>query len=187
MLARRATAAAVLLATVLAGCSSPSPGATVSPTGGGAAPSGAPANATTTVATSSDGDPNDVQVPLGGAFDGNVLMIGLSKPVAYTPSDTAFVSGTIARAVAFNITVTDRSATQSLPAQALTLQGQSGSTQDQEIEDTAKNVGDSDATILPGKTLTWEVAFSVPADAHDITVQVASTGGGKTIVFSGSI
>ena len=90
------------------------------------------------------------------------------------------------RAVAFDITVTDRDSAQSFPLMALNYQVTSGSTQDQEIQDSANNVGTSTATVLPGKTLTWKVAFSVPTNASDFTVAISSMGGGKTIIFSGT-
>jgi hypothetical protein len=128
-----------------------------------------------------------VNVPFGGRYDGPTLSIGLSKPVPYTPSNSAFVQQSTGRAVAFNISVSDNDKTQSFPAMDLNVQATSGSTQDQAIQDSAKNVGLSSATILPGHSLTWELAFAVPKNATDITVQVSSLGGGKTIVFSGNL
>lgn len=153
----------------------------IAPTGmvstGGAAP--APG--------SLSGGGNLVNVPLGGRYDGPTLSIALSKPVAYSPSSSAFVQQSTGRAVAFNISVSDNDKTQPFPAMALNIQATSGSTQDQAIEDSARSVGTSTATILPGHSLTYEIAFAVPQNATDITVQVASLGGGKTIVFSGNL
>lgn len=166
--------AVVLALAAVAGCAATPTGATLSQSGAPAAP--VPA-----------GNSNIVQLPFGGSFNGTALQIGLSKPVAYTPSDSAFITQNTGRYLAFNLTVGDRTADQSFPAMAISVQAESGSTQDQAVEDSANNIGVSTATILPGKALTWEVAFSVPATAHDVTVQVTSTGGGKVIVFSGSI
>lgn len=147
-------------------------------TTGGAAP--APGSGTT-------GDSSIINVPFGGRYDGPTLSVGLSKPVAYSPSSSAMVQQSTGRAVAFNISITDNTKDQSFPAMAMSTQATSGSTQDQPIEDSAKNVGTSMATILPGHSLTYEIAFSVPQDAKDITVQVSSMAGGKTIVFAGNL
>lgn len=166
-------AATALAALTLTACSMPATG-TVS-TGGAAS---APVQAA---------DSNLVNVPLGGSYKGPTLSIGLSKPTAYTPSESAMVTQQTGRAVAFNLSVTDNATAQSFPAMALSYQATSGSTQDQSIEDSANNVGSSTATILPGHSLTWAIAFSVPKDATDITVQVSSIGGGKTIVFAGKL
>ncbi|HEY4460344.1 MAG TPA: hypothetical protein VGN81_38900 [Pseudonocardiaceae bacterium] len=111
----------------------------------------------------------------------------MSKPVPYVPSDSALVQQQTGRAVTFDITVSDRDPAQSFSLMALNYQVTAGNTQDQEIQDSANDVGTSIATVLPGKSLTWKVAFSVPANGSDITVAVSSMGGGKTIVFSGSL
>jgi hypothetical protein len=128
-----------------------------------------------------------VREKFGTSYTGSTLSIGLSKPTAYSPSDSAMIQQQTGRAVAFNITVADNTKDQPLPAMELTIQAQSGSTLDQEIEDSANNVGSSLATILPGKSLSWEIAYSVPKGATDITVQVSAMGPGKTIVFSGPL
>lgn len=128
-----------------------------------------------------------VNVPFGSGYDGPTLAVALSKPAAYSPSRSAFVQNSTGRAVAFNISITDKDASQPMPAMAINVQATSGDTQDQEIQDSANNVGTSTSTILPGHSLTWEIAFSVPKAATEITVQVRSLGGGKTIVFSGPL
>ena len=150
---------------------------TVTATGAGPAP------ATTTQAA----DVSDMNVPFGGAYSGPTLGIALTKPVPYTPSDSALITQPTGRAVTMYITVTDNDATQAFSAIALHVQATSGSTQDQEIEDSANNVGSSTVNILPKTAQKWQLAFEVPKDAADITVQVSSLGGGKTIVFKGSL
>jgi hypothetical protein len=70
---------------------------------------------------------------------------------------------------------------------SLGIQAVSGSTQDAQVTDPANNVGASSATVLPGRSLVWQIAFTVPATAHDITVQVSPVDGGRTVVFSGSL
>jgi hypothetical protein len=70
---------------------------------------------------------------------------------------------------------------------AFRLHATAGDTQNCEIQDSANDVGSPTATILSGKSLTWKRAFSVSTDGKEITVQVSSVGGGKTIVFSGPL
>lgn len=175
MLLRPVAATVVTAATLALSACGSAPTGTVST--GGSAPSPA----------SLSGAGSLVNVPFGGSYNGPTLSIGLSKPVAYSPSSSAFVQQSTGRAVAFNISVTDNDKVQSFPAMALSIQATSGSTQDQAIEDSARNVGTSSATILPGHSLTWEIAFAIPQNATDITVQVSSMGGGKTVVFSGNL
>jgi hypothetical protein len=137
------------------------------------------------VATS--GDSSIVNLPLGTTYNGSPLSVGLSRPVAYTPSASAVTTERTGRAVTFNIALTNRDTVQAYPLMSLNVQATSGTTQDTDIEDSAKNVGSSEADVLPGKSLVWQIAFSVPKDATDITVQVSSMSGGKTLVFTGSL
>jgi hypothetical protein len=120
-----------------------------------------------------------VSLGLDNTYDGATLTVGLSRPVAY-----AGVVGR--RAVTFNIAVTNRDATPFSLA-SLGIQAASGSAQDAQITDPANNVGASSATVLPGRSLVWQIAFTVPAAADDITVQVSPVDGGRTVVFSGSL
>jgi hypothetical protein len=120
---------------------------------------------------------------LDTTYDGVTLAVGLSRPVAYTPSGPA-VAGR--RAVTFNIAVANRDhAPFSLAS--LDVQAASGTTQDLQLTDPADGVGASSATVLPGRSLVWQIAFTVPVTAHDITVQVSPVDGGRTVVFSGSL
>jgi hypothetical protein len=128
-----------------------------------------------------------VDLKFGTTYTGTTLSVGLSKPAAYSPSEYAFTQQQTGRAVAFTITVADTDRTQPFPAMDLDYQATSGNTQDQSIEDSANNVGTAMATILPGHTLAWQIAFSVPKNATDITVAVSSMGGDKTVVFSGPL
>ncbi|HVV20805.1 MAG TPA: DUF4352 domain-containing protein [Pseudonocardiaceae bacterium] len=128
-----------------------------------------------------------VNLKLGTTYVGPTLSVGLSKPVTYRPSDSAMVQQQTGRAVAFAITVKNNDKKQQFPAMDLDYEATSGNTQDQDVEDSANDVGTSMATILPGHTLTWKIAFSVPRIAKDITIQVSSLGGGKTLVFAGPL
>lgn len=130
---------------------------------------------------------NIVTLAFGKQYDGPTLSIGLSTPQGYTASDTAVTSNKTGRAVTFNIRVADNDPTQKFSTVALDLQATSGSAIDTDIEDSANNVGSSFADILPRHSLTWQIAFAVPLTARDMTVQISSLGGGKTIVFNGNI
>jgi hypothetical protein len=119
-----------------------------------------------------------VNLKLDNTYDGTTLSVGLSRPVSYA------VVGR--RAVTFNIAVVNR-ATAPVSLASLDIQAVSGSTQDAQLTDPANNVGPSSATVLPGRSLVWQIAFTVPATADDITVQVSPVDGGRTVVFSGSL
>lgn len=121
-----------------------------------------------------------VDLAFGTTYDGTPVSVGLSRPVAYLPSESASRTG---RAVTFNIAVTNRDA-RPFPVRSLDIQAFSGMTQDEDIEDGANNVGTSSATLLPGRSLVWQIAFAIPKDAEDITVQIGSTDK-ATLVFSG--
>lgn len=137
--------------------------------------------------TTAGGDSAIVNLPLGTTYNGSPLSVGLSRPVAYTPSASAVTTEKTGRAVTFNIALTNRDTVQAYPLMSLNVQATSGTTQDADIEDSARNVGGSEADVLPGRSLVWQIAFSVPKDATDITVQVSSMSGGQTLVFSGSL
>lgn len=116
------------------------------------------------------------------------LSVTVGAPAAYKPSSSAFVpGGAAARAVAMDVTVINTDKAQPVPAMTLSLQATAGSTQAQEIQDSGQNVGTPTATILPGKTLTWKVAFAVPVAGGEFTVGVGTVFGGETIYFTGKI
>jgi hypothetical protein len=168
----------VVLAAALAGCATS--GGTVTP-----------------MSTSSTPPPPAASAPDGTAahpatwgqqYKGASLSTALGAPAPYTPSRMAFVGGAkIERAVALDITVTNGSKDQPMPSMALSIQGTSGGAQAEKIYDSGGGIDQPTADILPGKSLSWKVAFSVPKDATELTVQVSSLGGGKTVYFSGKL
>jgi hypothetical protein len=123
--------------------------------------------------------PAIVNLRLDTTYDGTSLSVGLSRPVAYP------VRGR--RAVTFNIAVANRTTATPFSLASLDIQAVSGNAQDAQLTDPANNVGASSATVLPGRSLVWQIAFTVPAAAHDITVQVSPVDGVRTVVFSGSL
>lgn len=125
-----------------------------------------------------------VDLAFGTTYDTKPMSIGLSRPVAYLPSPSATGRHT-GRAVTFNIAVTNHD-TRSFPVRSLIIQAFSGSTQDDDIEDVANNVGPSSAILLPGRSLVWQIAFAIPKDARDISIQIAATTS-ATLVFTGAL
>jgi hypothetical protein len=122
--------------------------------------------------------PTVVNQGLDTTYQGTTLAVGLSRPVAYAAVGR--------RAVTFNVAVTNRDSAP-LSLASLGIQAVSGSTEDAQLTDPATNVGASSAIVLPGRSLVWQIAFTIPAAAHDITVQVSPVDGGRTVVFSGSL
>lgn len=137
---------------------------------------------------SDNGNSHLAKAPFGGKWEGENMDIALSKPTSYHPSDSAFVQGNTGRAVVFNVSVTNKTKDDPLPAMLIDLDAQAGGKNAEAIEDSDNNVGSSMNEILPGKTLTWKVAFAVPKNAKDMDVQWNNaSAGGNTIVFSGKL
>jgi hypothetical protein len=68
------------------------------------------------------------------------------------------------------------------------VQATAGDAQVQQIQDTANSIGSPTASIPPGKSLKWRVAFGLPAAPSDFTVQVGTLAvGSQTIYFTGKI
>lgn len=124
----------------------------------------------------------------GQQYNGASLSTALGAPAPYTPSRMAFIGGAkIERAVGLDITVTNNSPDKPMPTMALNTQGTSGGAQAEKIHDSGGGIDSPTADILPGKSLSWKIAFSVPKDATELTVQLSSLGGGKTIYFAGKL
>lgn len=174
---------AVLGVVALAACSTSS-------TPGPAAAAGTPtASSATPAAAAADGTADH---PLAfGATWGNdsQIRITLGAPAPYTPSPSAFIpSGTAARAVVLDVTiVVPTGLGKAFPAMLLTTQATVGAAQAQSIEDVGNGVGTPTASVLPGKSLTWKVAFAVPAAPSDFTVQVSTAIGGQPVFFTGKV
>lgn len=117
------------------------------------------------------------------------IKITLGAPAPYTPSSSAFIpSGSTARAVAFDVTIAiPASLDKAFPSMLLTIQTTAGDKQAQSIEDVGNNVGSPTANVPPGKSLTWRVAYAVPAGPNDFTAQVSTAIGGSDVYFTGKI
>lgn len=146
----------------------------------------APSSAVSTAADGSAGHP----LAFGQTWGtDSQIKITLGAPAPYTPSPSAFVPGAgVARSVALDVTiVVPTSIGQAFPAMLLTTKATAGSTEAQSIEDVGNNVGTPTASVLPGKSLTWRIAFGVPAGPSDFTCTVSTAIGGQNVYFTGKI
>jgi hypothetical protein len=129
--------------------------------------------------------PRIVNLQLGTTYVGSTLSIGLSRAVAYAPSNTATGARPTGRAVTVNVALTNR-ATTPLPLASLDIQATSGDLADGDITDPTNNVGTATATVLPGRSLVWQIAFALPASVRDITIEISPADGNQTLAFTGS-
>ncbi|MGD9989215.1 DUF4190 domain-containing protein [Pseudonocardia sp.] len=113
----------------------------------------------------------------------------VSTPAAYTPSaGAAALGGEIARAVRFDVTITNNSATPfAFNPFVVGAKASAAGADAPQITDIQKKVGvTTSSTILPGKSLTYGVAFSVPEQKGDVQVELSPTALGSPIVFTGT-
>lgn len=118
------------------------------------------------------------------------MAITIGAPAPYTPSDSAFnPAGNSARAVVMDVSVTvPSSAPAAVPAMVISIQATAGDKQVQQIQDTANDIGSPTASIAPGKTLKWKVAFGLSSTKGELTVQVgALVSGAQDIYFTGTV
>lgn len=94
------------------------------------------------------------------------MSITVGKPAAYTPSVSAYPSKP---GVIMDVTVKNGSQ-EPLNPFALTMQATSGEQQAEQIFDVENNIGSPTASVLPGRTIKFKVAFTKPAG--NLTLQV---------------
>ncbi len=162
-------AAAAALAFALAGCGGVSATTTTSaPVGDNrpASTAGSTAAAAATSAAASSG-----VAKFGDTYswkDG--LAVTISAPEAYTPSQSAAGAQAGQQAVAFTITIVNKTSEPFDPV-LFHVSAQSGNTEASAIYDSG-NIGSTPTTkLLPGREVTFKVAFSV-ADPGDIVMEV---------------
>ncbi len=140
----------------------------------GAAPSAAAPVAPSAPA----GDTTGAAASAPGAFgqtytwpDG--LAVTVSELEAYRPSSTAATGQTAARYVSMTVTLTNGS-DKNVEATGTTLVATAGGTPAEQVFDSAEGVaGSPTSTVLPGKSLTYTVAFGVPTEEQtDLQVEV---------------
>jgi len=117
------------------------------------------------------------------------IAYSVSTPTAYTPSPSAAaMGGEIARAVKFDVTITNNSTSPfAFNPFAVGAKATAAGASAPDITDIQKKVGvTTSSTILPGKSLTYTVAFSVPRQKGDVQVELSPTALGSPIVFTGT-
>jgi len=127
-------------------------------------------------------------IPFGMMFtyaDG--VGIGISDPTAYMPSASASVPAGTNRAVALNVTVSNRSA-KPLNLIGVNIQASAGDQAVGHVFDFAKGINLATQTLPPGTRQTFTVVFGVPAGSADFRVQ-AQPGmfGYQPVFFTGRI
>ena len=140
----------------------------------GAAPSAAaPVGPDTAV-----GDTTGEEAPTAGAFgqtytwpDG--LAVTVSEVKAYRPSSSAATGQAAARYVSMSVTLSNGSE-KNVEATGTTLVATINGAPADQVFDSAKGIGGSPtSTVLPGKSVTYTVAFGVPAkEQADLQVEV---------------
>lgn len=169
---------------LLAACSTPS---ATSPAAGSA--TAAATSSATPAAAAADGTATH-PLAFGQTWGTDQqIKVTLGAPAPYTPSSSAFIpGGATARAVAFDVTIAiPTSIDKAFPAMLLTVKTTAGDRQAQSIEDVGNNVGTPTANVPPGKSLTWRVAYAVPAGPNEFTAQVSTAIGGQDVYFTGKI
>lgn len=166
---------AVLLGTLLAACgSNAAPQNPVTPP---------PVAATTTTTVPIK------QFHFGQEYVGKGATLVINDPKPYKPSQLA-TGRDAARHVVLTVRATN---TSQQPVHAASLANITATAGDQRatpVEDAADNgAGAPGSMILPGKSLTWRVAFGVPAEPVELTVAVQAGDAmtGETVYFVGRV
>jgi hypothetical protein len=156
----------------------------------GAAPSAA--------APEAPGAPADASTPeesTTGAFGQNItwpdgVAVTVSEPKAYRPSSSAATDQAAARYVSMTVTVTNGS-DKNIEATGTTLAATANGTPADQVFDSAKGIGGSpSSTVLPRKSITYTVAFGLPAKEQvDLQVEVRPSFGlgYQPAIFTGQI
>lgn len=130
-------------------------------------PAASPAPTSPAAPSAASSSPSSLTKKFGSTFtwdDGVALTIG--NPTPFTPSQTAFPSKP---GVVMDVTVKNESQEPVNPFM-ISMQATSGEQQAEQIFDTENSVGAPTASVLPGRSLKFKVAFTKPS--NDFTLQV---------------
>jgi hypothetical protein len=118
---------------------------------------------------------------------GGDVSFSVSQPTAFTPSSSA-AGATTGRAVKMNVTVTNTgTAPYAFNPFTVNPRATAGGVPAAEIVDLTNRLGvTSQSTILPGKSLTYAVAFAVPKAPGEFQIELSSSLFGDPVVFTGS-
>jgi hypothetical protein len=118
------------------------------------------------------------------------VAVTVSQPKAYRPSSSAATSQTAARYVSMTVTLTNGS-DKNLESSGTSLAATANGTPADQVFDSAKNIGGTPmSTVLPGKSITYTVAFGLPTkDKADLQVEMRPGFGlgYQPAIFTGQI
>jgi Domain of unknown function (DUF4352) len=140
------------------------------------------------VATS-PGNPSGESYPFGTVAKSGDVSVSVSAPAKFTPSSSAAaIGGPIRRAVVVNISITNNG-TEPYQFNPFIVgpNATAGGAVAPAITDLESGAGIADsATILPGKSYTYKMAFSVPEQQGEFQVELSSSIFGSSVVFAGT-
>lgn len=151
------------------------------PTAAAPAVPGAPADTGSDAASTTGGFGQRITWPDGVA-------VTVSQPKAYRPSSSAATSQSAARYVSMTVTLTNGS-DKNVEATGTALAVTANGTPADEVFDSVKGIGGSPtSTVLPGKSITYTVAFGVPTKEQtelQVDVRPSFGFGYQPAVFTG--
>jgi len=108
--------------------------------------------------------------------------ISVSEPMTFIPSETAAM-GNETQFVIFSITIQNNSDEPIDPGSTM-VTAASGNAESNRVFDAEQNIlGEPGTPVLPGRSVTWEVAFGV-LDPHDLTVAITPGSGTDPIIWT---
>ena len=136
-----------------------------------------------------------IQVATTGAFGQNIswpdgVAVTVSEPKAYRPSSSAATGQNAVRYVSMTVTLTNGS-DKNVEATGTSLAVTANGTPADEVFDSAKGIGGSpSSTVLPGKSVTYTVAFGVPSKEKtelQVEVRPGFGFGYQPAIFTGQV
>lgn len=120
-------------------------------------------------------------LPVGQTYNGDTMKLKVSNPHSITTGQYAMPEQN-AKAIAYDVTVTNTS-DKPIDLVMLTIQATVGQSPSEQVYDSQTDLQGTPTTkLLPGKTITFPVAF-LNNGSGEVVVQ-ASTLGGETVSFS---
>jgi hypothetical protein len=143
----------------------------------------------------SGNDPASSEQSTTGAFGQKItwpdgVAVSVSKPEPYKPSSSAATGPGAARFVSMKVTMTNGSA-KDLSASGIVLSATANGSPAEQVYDSAKGLNSSpSSTVLPGKSVTFTVAFGLsskdPADIQ-VELQPGFGVGYQPAIFTGQV
>jgi hypothetical protein len=179
------TAIAVLAAVVLTGCATTTDAGNAAPAAPAPAAPAATTHAAAAAPAAADGSAAH-PFTYGATHHGKSLDVTVSAPKRFTPSENAFTTGS-GSAYEVTITIADHANQAFSPLGELIVSATAGNAEAGDIEDTDQNIGQPEANVLPGHSLSWKQGFQVATGAHDLTLTVGTIAGDGSLYYSGPL